>query len=184
MAAAAYFHDHSLDAVLHLERFARNLLGARQQRFGLVHRDDRGACIHTLNRAGDQLALETLEILKDGVRLGFANLLDDQVLGRLGGNAAKGLGVNQFAIAFGFNRAGHAVDRHGDRYWFHVLPAGTFHRDLEGLFDPGEDNFLGDLLLLVHLVDDLQHVGSLDRHEFTLPKSQVPSRLQLVPSNQ
>jgi hypothetical protein len=71
------------------EGFARDLLVAADHAFGAAEVDDDVAVFDALDDAVDDLADAVLEFLVLALALGFAHLLQDDLLGRLRGDAAQ-----------------------------------------------------------------------------------------------
>jgi hypothetical protein len=72
---------------------AVDLLGARQQRLdALAQLHERVAVVGLLHDAGDQLADAVAVLLEHHVALGLADALQDDLLGRLRGDAAEVVG--------------------------------------------------------------------------------------------
>ena len=68
---------------------AGDLLAAGQEGVGLAEVDDDRAPLEPLDGAGDQVAALVLELVEEAVALGLADLLDDHLLGGLGGDPAE-----------------------------------------------------------------------------------------------
>src|SRR4029077_21003793 len=87
---------HSLDgdaqAVAEIVSFQTRLLALRQARFGAAHIDDDVGALEALDDAVPQLAGTPVVFVKDGVALGLAHFLHDDLLPRLRGDAAKNSG--------------------------------------------------------------------------------------------
>ncbi len=81
--------DIGTDPVAIAESFARNGLVAPDDAFATAEIDNDIAVFDTLDGAIDDLADAVLEFVKLAVALGFAYLLHDHLLGRLGGDTAK-----------------------------------------------------------------------------------------------
>ncbi len=86
---AADAGDQRADAVTGLQHFARDLLVAADNAFGLAQIDDDMAEFGALDEAGDDLPGAVLEFFILAVTLGIADLLDDDLLGSLRGDAAE-----------------------------------------------------------------------------------------------
>src|SRR6266508_3736990 len=69
-----------------------DLLPFRDHRLGLAEVHDHVALLDPVHRAADDLALLVDEIRVDGVALGVPHALQDDLLGRLRGDAAELLG--------------------------------------------------------------------------------------------
>mgnify|MGYP006304709449 CR=1 FL=1 len=77
--------------------FSGNQFIARDQTLGAVAQiDDHALAIRAFDDPHDQLADTVLEGLDNLHPLGFAHLLHDHLLGRLGGYSAKGNGFDLF----------------------------------------------------------------------------------------
>ena len=98
------------DPLVGVVALAGDLLAARQQGVGLAQVDDGGAPLEPLDGAGDQVALLVLELVEEAVALGLADLLDDHLLGGLGGDPAERLGVEFVVAVSGDDVAGGPVD--------------------------------------------------------------------------
>ena len=62
----------------------------------------------------NEVALHRRVFVVDRVALGFADLLDHDLLGRLGGDPAHDGGIDVFFAALGGDVAGLAIDGDGD----------------------------------------------------------------------
>src|SRR5207237_4316635 len=159
--------------------FAGDLLAAGQQRLALAQRDDGRAGVDAGDGPDDQLALLGRVLVVNGVRLGLADLLDHHLLGGLGGDAAEGLRVDLLVALLGGDVAGGPVDVDVDALLDGEVPLGG---ELDGGLDPAEDDVAGDLLLLVHHVDELEDLFAdvpLDRSHGSSPL--LPSPGTAVP---
>ena len=89
-----------------------------------------------------------------GVAFGFANLLDDDLLGGLGDDAAhRLLGIEGDAVVRAGDRAVVPVDLQDDFLIFAIL---LFGGGDEGGFDRLKDDFLLDILIAVDRIHDSQ----------------------------
>ena len=86
---AAHVVDIGADAVAVAEGLARDQLVAADDALAAAEVDDDVAVFDALDLAVDDLADAVLELLVLAVALGLAHLLDDDLLGRLGGDAAE-----------------------------------------------------------------------------------------------
>src|SRR4029453_3857705 len=84
-----YAQDQRADAVADADHLARDLLVAADNAFGPAEVDDDVAELDPLDDAGDDLVGAVLEFLILPLALGIADLLEDDLLGSLGGNAAE-----------------------------------------------------------------------------------------------
>ena len=92
-----------------------------------------------------------------GIAFGFANLLDDDLLGGLGDDAAQRfLGIELDAVVRAGDRAADAVDADDDILIFAVLFFGG--RDQRS-FDRLEHDFFIDVLIAMDRIDDAQDFG-------------------------
>ncbi len=117
---AANVVDEGADAVAVAHVFARDHLVAADDAFATAEIDDDVAVFDALDGAVDDLADAILEFVELAVTLGFANLLHDDLLGRLGGDTAE---IHRR------QRVGDEVAELGVR----VAVAGQFKRDLGGI---------------------------------------------------
>ena len=72
--------------------FRARLLLAREHRFDPADLDDDVAVLEALDRAADDLADALVVFAEDVLALGFADFLEDHLLGRLRGDAAEHFG--------------------------------------------------------------------------------------------
>ena len=86
---AAHVVDIGAHAVAILEVLARDQLVAADDRLAAAEIDDDVAVFDALDRAVDDLADAVLVFVELAVALGLAHLLHDDLLGRLGGDAAE-----------------------------------------------------------------------------------------------
>ena len=86
---AADLEDQRADAVADADDFARDLLVAADDALGAAEVDDDVAELDALDDAGDDLAGAVLELLVLALALGVADLLEDDLLGGLRGDAAE-----------------------------------------------------------------------------------------------
>ena len=86
---AADRHDQRADAVADADHLARDLLVAADDALGAAEIDDDVAELDALDDAGDDLAGAVLELLILALALGVADLLEDHLLGGLGGDPAE-----------------------------------------------------------------------------------------------
>ena len=85
---AAHILDVATNAVIRAIAFATDLLVPAQDRFAATDIDDDVAVFLALDDAVDDRAGAVLEFLELTVTLGFADLLQDHLLGRLRGDPA------------------------------------------------------------------------------------------------
>ena len=86
---AADRHDQRADAVADADHLARDLLVAADDALGAAEIDDDVAELDALDDAGDDLAGAVLELFILALALGVADLLEDHLLGGLGGDPAE-----------------------------------------------------------------------------------------------
>ena len=86
---AADRHDQRADAVADADHLARDLLVAADDALGAAEIDDDVAELDALDDAGDDLAGAVLELFILALALGIADLLEDHLLGGLGGDPAE-----------------------------------------------------------------------------------------------
>ena len=86
---AADGEDQAADAVADADHFARDLLVAADDALGAAQVDDDMAELDPLDDAGDDLVGAILELFILALALGVADLLEDDLLGGLRGDAAE-----------------------------------------------------------------------------------------------
>ena len=86
---AADGHDQGADAVADADHLARDLLVAADDALGAAEVDDDVAELDALDDAGDDLAGAVLELFVLALALGIADLLEDHLLGGLGGDPRR-----------------------------------------------------------------------------------------------
>ena len=117
---AAHVEEISADPVARPEHLARQQLVAADDRLATTEVDDDVAVLDALDEPVDDAADAVLELVVLAVALGLADLLDDDLLGRLSGDAAE---------VEGRQRLGDPVaDLRG-----RVLAAGVLEQDLGGV---------------------------------------------------
>ena len=89
LADLADVQDDRPDPLVGVVALAGDLLAPGQDRVGLAQVDDDRPALEPLHRPGDQVAALVLELVEEAVPLGLADLLDDHLLGRLGGDPAQ-----------------------------------------------------------------------------------------------
>ena len=147
---------HRLDSFVDVMGFPGNLLAARQNRFRLAQSNRHRPAVVALNDAVYEVPLHGCIFIEGRVAFGFANLLDDHLLGALGRDSAQQGRVNGFFPFLRLHLARAAVDRDRDALDFTVV---LFGRKLQCGLDPLEDHIFGDVLLTVHDIDQSQHFG-------------------------
>ena len=188
-AAAAHLHHVDADGIALFEDFAVDLLGTGEQRVSLVSAgaDANGHVIggglDAQHRAGENLMLLGGEALKDHAPLGLANALDDDLLGSLGGDAAKGLGlhihIHQVAqLSMGVDAAG-GVQRDLRRRSDDVVHHFFLHIHMHSVFIALDEHVVG-ISILVFLIRGHQCLGDLFHH---IGLGNAPLLLQLRQSS-
>ena len=89
LADLADVEDDGADPLVGVVALAGDLLAAGQQGVGLAEVDGDRPALEPLDGAGDEVAALVLELVEEAVALGLADLLDDDLLGRLGGDPAE-----------------------------------------------------------------------------------------------
>ena len=141
--------DHAPDAVAHAVAFQARLLLLGQLGFGLAEVQNVVRPLHALDGAVHQLAGAPGVFLVHGFPLGFADLLENHLLGGLRRNAAQRFGAlldANFGTDFGLGRnAPRLPQRHFVHRVFHRL-----HRLLDGveLDGAGFRIHLGDVVFV------------------------------------
>ena len=100
---AVHRANHHAQTIAQIVGFQSRLLALGQARFGAAHVHDDVGAFKALDDAIHQLADAAVVFVVDGVALGLAHLLHDDLLGGLRGDAAQhgsGLGNQQFAADF------------------------------------------------------------------------------------
>ena len=92
LGGLADLHDVGLQAAAVVVVLVLHLLGLRQQRFDLTEVEERVAGVGLLDDAGDDVALASRVLLVLHLALGFADALEDHLLGRLRGDATEVVG--------------------------------------------------------------------------------------------
>ncbi len=156
--------DGGPNPLIGVVRLAGDLLAARQDGFAVLQSDGRGAPFISLYDAGDELALFFFVFVEQRVAFGFAHLLNDHLLGRLGDDAAQRFAfVERRVIVGARDRAVVAIDADHDFLVFAVLLfRGGNQRSLDGL----EHDFLFDVLIAMDRIDDSQQFARIHK---TLP---------------
>src|SRR5262249_38237455 len=112
----------------------------------------------------DQVAALVLEFIEEAVTLRLADLLDNDLLGGLGGDPAEIGWSDRRAVRGGRRLAGVAVDPDLDLFSVGiVLLRGRGQRR----FDPLEQDLLGDILVAVDAIDDTDQI---DAHDTEAPR--------------
>ncbi len=150
------FEDDRPDPFVGMMRFARDLLAARQDRFEAAERHGGSTTLRSLNDPVHHLPDLLLVFVDQRIAFGFADLLDDDLLGGLRSDAADHLlGVERLAVAAGVDRAVFAGDPHHDVRFLAVLAfGGGDQRRLDGL----EHDLRVNVLVPVQRVDDAQQL--------------------------
>ena len=85
----ADFDDIAFDALADAVRFRRDLFRCRQDGFGLAQVDVDVAVLDALDDTGDDVVRSVRKFIIDDVPFGFAQALDHDLFGSLGGDAAE-----------------------------------------------------------------------------------------------
>src|SRR6185437_2200790 len=93
LGGAIHSQQHHPQALANGELLEARLLALGHAGFGLAEVEDDVHGLEALDGGGEDLAGTAAVLLKDGVALGLADLLEDDLLGHLGGDAAEGRGV-------------------------------------------------------------------------------------------
>jgi hypothetical protein len=88
-ACAVDLHQPGADAVADAQVLLGDHLVARQHRLDAAGLDDGIAALHALDGAGDEMLLALEEVVEHLLALGVADLLQDDLLGGLGADAAE-----------------------------------------------------------------------------------------------
>ncbi len=97
--------ENDADALAYGELLEAGLLALGHAGFGFAEVEDDVHGLEALDGGVEDLAGAVVVLVEDGVALGFADLLEDDLLGHLGGDAAEGGGVlveAEFAADFDF----------------------------------------------------------------------------------
>jgi hypothetical protein len=153
-ADLADLEDRAPDPLVGVVRLAGDLLAPRQDRLLRADLNRGGGPLEAGYHARHHLADLLLELVVDGVALGFTDLLDDHLLGRLGADpAGEFRGVERLAVVRAGDLAVLAVDLDRDDGRLAELPRQG--RDQRGL-DRLEHDLLVDVLVAVDRVDDAE----------------------------
>ena len=97
------------------------------------------------------------ELVEKTVAFGFADLLDDDLLGGLGGDPPEVGRDDRFAIGQGADLARILIDRDGDFLGVGIMLLGGRG---QSRLDPLEQNILGNVLVAVDTVDDSDQIDA------------------------
>src|SRR5712691_921223 len=92
LGAPAHLEHEGADAITGIEPLARDLFALGQDRLRLADLDDDVALLDPMHDTPQDLTILAVEFLEDAIALGVPHPLQDHLLGRLGGDAAKLLG--------------------------------------------------------------------------------------------
>ena len=106
---------------------------------------------------GDEVAALVLELVEEAVPLGLADLLDDHLLGRLGGDPPQLGGIHLDPVLGRIDGPGLAIDVDLDLGGVGVVLPG---RGRERRLDPVEQDILGDILVAVNAVHDPDQINA------------------------
>ena len=144
--------DRRPDPFIGVVALAGNLLGPGQDCLRGTQRDRGGGPFDPRDHPRHHLADLLLELVVDRIPFGFANLLDDHLLGGLGADAAREFGGVDLGTVM---RAGEAatgpVDRDGNLGSLTVL---TGERGNERCFDRLKDDLFVDVFVAMNGIDD------------------------------
>ncbi len=133
---------------------ARNLFAARQDRLGIGEGHRGGASFVTLDHTRDHLPDLTFVLIVQSIPLGLANLLNDDLFGRLSADAPdRFLGIQRLTVQAAADRSRLAIDGHLDFLLFAVMLRGGGN---QRLLNRLEDDLWIDVLVAVDRVDDPQ----------------------------
>ncbi len=154
----AHVQDDRADPLVGMIALPGDLLAPGQDRVGLAEVDDDRPPLEPLHRPGHQVAALILELVVEAVPLRLADLLDDHLLGRLGGDPAELGKVDPGAVLGRHDVACLAVDADLDvGRLLRVVLAG---RRVEGRLDAFEERILGDVLVAVDAIDDADEIDT------------------------
>ena len=159
-------------------RLPGNLLAPRQKCLDFSEVDRGGTAVKAGNRPGDHGPTQFLVLDVQRIPLGFTELLDHHLLGRLGRNTTKDraqiIGRNLYPRTMHGWFARGPVDMDLDLRFFTVVP--TCGRE-DRLFDSFKDDTLVDVLVAVDGVDQPEKFGSVHHCSFSAcyPQSGYPA---------
>ncbi len=93
LGGAVHLQQHHAQPLAHRELLKTRLLALGAAGFGLAQVEDHVLALDALHRGIQHFFLAVRILLEDRVALGFADLLEDHLLGQLRGNAAQRRGV-------------------------------------------------------------------------------------------
>ena len=160
LACLDHVVDQRLDPLARLIVLPADPLLAREDPLGPAEVDDHVAAFDPLHGSVDQLARPVLVLAEDDLTLGLANLLDDDLLGRLGLDAAH---VGVFGQIFTLENLDIARESvYPDLYF--VLGAVPFlDRRRDGTLDRFEQDLRIDILFLVKDLNQSQEFCAVHR---------------------
>ena len=153
----ADIQDDRADSLVGMIALAGDLLAARQDGVGLAEVDDDRPPLEPLHGPGHQVAALILEFVEEAVAFGLADLLDDDLLGRLGGDPAQFGRIHLDAILGRVDRARIRIDADIDLGRLGIMLACGGG---EGRLDPFEKNILGDILIAVDAIDNADQIDA------------------------
>ena len=146
--------DRGPDPLVGVERLAGNLLTARQNRLGGPEGDGGRGPFEAAHDARDHQADLFLKLVVDRIPLCFADLLDDDLFGRLGTDPPRQFGrVDLHTVTAAMDAPVGTIDRDLHIGGFAVLPRQSGD---EGRLDRLKDDLLVDVLVAVNRIDDAE----------------------------
>ena len=137
-----------------MESLAGNLLTARQNRLGGPEGDGGRGPFEAAHDTRDHQADLFLELVVDRIPLRFADLLDDDLLGRLGTDPPRQFGrVDLHTVTAAMDAPVGTIDRDLHIGGFAVLPRQSGD---EGRLDRLKDDLLVDVFVAVNRIDDAE----------------------------
>ena len=164
----ADFNNYGPHPFIDAMRLSRNLLAPRQKRLDLPEVDRGRTAVKTGDGPGDHGPTQFLVFDIQRIPLGFTELLDHHLFGRLSGDAAKDrpqiIGRNLYPGTMHGRFAGGPVDMDLDLRFLTVVP--TCGRE-DRLFDSFKDNTLVNVLVAVDRVDQSEKFGAVHHCSFS-----------------
>ena len=158
-AGLADLADRRPDALVRMMRLAGDLLAAGEDGLAVAETHRGRAPFVPLNDTGHHLAELLVVFVVERVALCFADLLDDDLLGRLCDDPSHRLfGIEGDAVVGAADRAVATVDIQYDLLIFAIL---FFGGGDERSFDRLKDDLFLDIFVAVDRVDDPQHFAGV-----------------------
>ena len=146
--------DRCPDALVGVERLSGDLLAPRQDRLGGPERHGGRGPLEAAHDPRHHQPDLLLELVVDRIPLRFADLLDDDLLGRLSADPARQFrSVDLDAVAGAMDAAVGPIDGHLHIRGFAIL---TRQGGDERCFDRLEDDLLVDFLVAMDRIDDAE----------------------------